>query len=209
MAAALFAAVLRGPCRRAVRRLPAPPARRDASLPGNALISKVLDGDTVVTNSGMVIRMIGIDTPEAGFPFADRARRETVSLVLGKRLRLRYETERYDRHGRVLAHLFVTRGGKEILVGEHLLRLGYASVYLIPPNLEFAARFRAAQREAVAARRGIWSLPVKPEPYYVAGAFRFHRPDCPHAASIPHPRKVKSRTELLLRGLSPCRYCRP
>ncbi len=210
---ALVATTLRGPCRRAVRDLG--PADRPTPPPSSGRILSVLDGDTVITEAGVTLRLIGLDAPELDSPdqgvaaLAREAGRFLEDLVRGKEVRLGYGVQRQDRYGRTLAHLFLVTPGEERLVAEAMLRRGLASIYLVPPNLHYASRFVAAQREAVGASRGIWSLPVEPEPWYVVGAYRFHRPSCPHAQDIPRPRRMTDRTAILQSGKGPCRRCRP
>lgn len=159
--------------------------------------------------AGRMIRLIGIDARERESPFCEQARIALGELVGGATVRLVYEEEIEDRYGRTLAHLVAPGEGGGRHAGEELLRRGLASIYLIPPNLGLADRLIAAQRDAVAASRGIWSVPVTPEPFYVVGAYRFHRPSCPHAQSVPRPRRASDRRALLMEGKGPCRACRP
>ena len=203
IAIALLAALLRGPCRPDLPRTP-PPA-----IPIRKTVATVFDGDTLSTTDGLRIRLLGIDAPEALTPFADEARDCVRRRVDGKPVILVYDTEREDSYGRTLAHVFVESAGGEQLVAEEVVRRGLAMVYLKPPNLLFAERLIAAQRAAVEEKIGIWSVPVKPEKTYVAGAYRFHRPSCPHAREVERPRIATDRTALLKEGKSPCRTCRP
>lgn len=173
-------------------------------------IVEIVDGDTVVGNTHGRIRILGIDTPELEQPLHDEASAVLARLLARKRVELLFDRQRKDRYNRTLAHVLVPAGDKKIIAGEELLRAGLASVYIIQPNVLFADRFKAAQKEAVTSRRGLWSLPVAaPEAYYVAGAAKFHRPTCRFAAQIPSPRKATDRLKLLAEGKSPCRECRP
>jgi micrococcal nuclease len=203
IAIALLAALLRGPCRPDLPKTP-PPA-----TPIRETVATVYDGDTVATTDGRKIRLLGIDAPEAFTPFADEARDWVRRCVGGKPVILVFDVEREDSYGRTLAHVFVESAGGEQLVAEEVVRRGLALVYLKPPNLLFAERLIAAQRAAIDERIGIWSVPVKPEKSYVAGAYRFHRPSCPHAREVERPRIATDRTALLKEGKSPCRTCRP
>jgi micrococcal nuclease len=202
--AALVAAFVKGPCR--------PPAPE--APPPNAAVTEtvavVFDGDTFSTSSGARVRILSIDAPEVSTPFADEARDFLKELIDGKPVRLVFDAERTDRYGRTLAHVFAGGAGGEKLVGEELVRRGLACVYIKPPNLLFAReRLIPAQRAAVDAGAGIWSVPVTPEARYVVGAYRFHRPSCPFARDIPNPRSASDRRELLREGKNPCRECKP
>ncbi|MGH7408958.1 MAG: lamin tail domain-containing protein, partial [Candidatus Methylomirabilales bacterium] len=63
------------------------------------------------------------------------------------------DTEVRDQYGRLLAFVYV--GGTS--VSATLIQEGLAHVLLIPPNGKHAENLLALQREAQAARRGIWS----------------------------------------------------
>ena len=224
LAAALAAVVVKGP---AVRAPPPPPLR--GVLPSETLrvrIAEVLDGDTVATEEGERIRLLGIDAPEFAdpvpHPLAAEARDRLAALVGGRVVTLAFDQERRDVYGRTLAHIATTAMGAtgpeaeagdvldaRVLVSELMLREGLASIYIKLPNLLFRARLAAAQREAVAARRGIWSLPVEPASHIIAGAFTFHRPECVHAGAIRRPREFPDRFAAAAEGLGMCRVCRP
>ena len=122
---------------------------------------RVVDGDTIeVRYRGHVrdVRLIGVDTPETVHPFQPvecygrEASRFTRNALEGRRVRLGFDVERLDRYGRTLAYVWV-RGE---LFNESLVRKGYAQVATYPPNVRYADRFRAAQREAREAGRGLW-----------------------------------------------------
>jgi micrococcal nuclease len=115
-------------------------------------VARVLDGDTVVLESGERVRYLGINTPEAGQPFAAEATARNAALVRGRAVTLETDTEVRDQYGRLLA--FVHVGG--ISVSATLIREGLAHVLFIPPNGKHAEALLALQREAQTARRGIW-----------------------------------------------------
>ncbi len=55
-----------------------------------AVVTKVIDGDTVEINGGYVIRFADIDTPEVGEAGYKQAKDFVTNLVLGKTVYLRY-----------------------------------------------------------------------------------------------------------------------
>ncbi|NMD35193.1 MAG: hypothetical protein GYA73_04850 [Planctomycetes bacterium] len=204
----VFAAA-RGPLRKTLWRAgPGAAPLREARAQDR--IVHVVDGDTIVGAAHGTIRVLSIDTPEAGQPLFAEAAAALAQLVAGKQVELLFDVETVDRYGRALAHVLVADGAERRLAGEELVRRGLASVFIIPPNLLFAERLKAAQKEAVLNDRGLWALPPPaPEPYYVVGAYKFHRPSCAHAAQIPNPRMQKDRKAILAQGKSPCRACLP
>lgn len=141
----------------------------DVLRPGpRGLVTEVVDGDTVMLDSGLVIRMIGIQAPKLplgreGFetwPLADEARNALEALALGKQIELRYAGGQVDRHGRALGHLFVL-GRETIWAQQALLRDGLARVYSFADNRFCLEDLYAAEARARADRLGIWS-----DPYY-------------------------------------------
>ncbi|ROR34129.1 thermonuclease family protein [Inmirania thermothiophila] len=126
-------------------------------------VRHVIDGDTLVLAGGRHLRLIGIDTPELGRdgrpdePLAREARGRLEALVAGAqgRLRLRYDAERADGYGRLLAHALLPDGRT---VEEVLLREGLAVSLVVPPNVAGLACYRRAEAEARSARRGLWAL---------------------------------------------------
>ena len=131
-------------------------------------VSGVIDGDTVVLESGAEVRLVGIQAPKLalgrpGFrnwPLAAEARKALEALVLGAPVKLVYGGRRVDRHRRLLAHLEreATSSRAAVWVQGEMLRTGFARVYTFPDNRARAARMLALEREARAARRGIWRL---------------------------------------------------
>ena len=129
--------------------------------PARALVLEVIDGDTVVLDSGDRVRYLMVDAPEItnGHDdcFGARAARFNADLVLGQTVELAYDVERTDRFGRLLA--YVTVGGTE--VNSLLVERGYACVLFIPPD--GAARrdqFEGLERAARKAGRGMWDIDV-------------------------------------------------
>lgn len=128
----------------------------------SARVTGVVDGDTVVLDTGAEVRMTGIQAPKLplgrkGFrawPLAREAKKTLETLSLNQRISLEYAGRRHDRWGRLLAHV---HAGDTWLQREMLL-LGLARVYTFPDNRKHAAALYTAERTARAARRGIWAL---------------------------------------------------
>lgn len=123
-------------------------------------VARVVDGDTLLLSSGARIRLQGIDTPETVKPnhpvqpWGPQATDFTRRLVSGKQVRLQFDPERLDRHGRLLAYVWI----EDRLLNEELLRAGLARAqpqYRFSPTMR--RRFLRAEQEARDARRGMWS----------------------------------------------------
>ena len=132
------------------------------------VVEAVIDGDTVMLQGGAEVRLVGIQAPKlalgrAGFrdwPLAAEAKELLEVLVLGAPVKLVYGGRRVDRHRRILAHLErkATPGVAAFWVQGEMLRTGLARVYTFPDNRARAEGMLALEREARAARRGIWRL---------------------------------------------------
>jgi micrococcal nuclease len=188
-----------------------------ARPPRQAPVARVIDGDTLVLQGGVRVRVLGIDAPEMeknGQPaefLAHKAKAVLSDLTRGQRLHLEYDRQRYDHYGRLLAYLFLPDG---TFINAELVRQGLARVYFHPPNERYRDRLLAAQREALEAQRGVWRQLLKQdEPYYLGNrkTLRLHRLACPLAAQMSpaHRVRLESKKDAYLQGYSPCRSCKP
>lgn len=127
-------------------------------------ISFVQDGDTLMLNDGRRLRLIGIDTPELGDSssaaesgaIAARDRLRQLTFISQQQLSLRFDQERTDRYGRLLAHAFSSNGHS---LTEQLLSEGKGIQLVVPPNSWQASCYREAAQTARQQRIGIWALP--------------------------------------------------
>ncbi len=136
------------------------------------LIRRAVDGDTLLLQNGQRVRLIGIDTPEMHesdklYREAQQSRTDiqtimamgrksyefTRRLVEGKRVRLEFDVEKYDKYGRLLCYVYLKDG---TFVNAKIVEAGYASLLTIPPNVKYAHLFRALYKEARDNNRGLW-----------------------------------------------------
>jgi micrococcal nuclease len=122
----------------------------------------VVDGDTIHVQCGArveKVRYIGIDAPEIHHPFwgEEPGGRDAAALnrrlVGGRPVRLELDVRARDQYGRLLAYVWAG----DLMVNAELVRLGYAQVMTVPPNVRHQALFLTLQREARAAGRGLWA----------------------------------------------------
>jgi endonuclease YncB( thermonuclease family) len=142
------------------------PALACAGLtPGPAgVVTEIVDGDTVVLDGGIQVRLIGMQAPKlplgrdgfVAWPLAEEARDFVTDLVGGRRVELRYAGERQDRYGRALGQLFVADSGE--WVQGAVLEAGLARVYSFADNRFCLDELYAAEQAARLERRGVWSL---------------------------------------------------
>lgn len=142
---------------------PAPPSPGPETLAeGIHAVRRVVDGDTLLLESGARVRLEGIDTPETVRedypvePWGPEASQFTKQFIrqAGGRVRLTFGTERLDDYGRFLAFVW----HEDRLLNEELVRAGLAEARLQwRYSTAMKRRLRLAQEEAQRERRGIWS----------------------------------------------------
>ncbi|MEN3976737.1 thermonuclease family protein [Emcibacter sp. SYSU 3D8] len=143
---------------------------------GTAKVAEVTDGDTLVLADKVVVRLVGIQAPKLPldrphfkeWPLARESRRALERIVLDHTLTVRPTAKPIDRWGRTLAHLERDDG---LWVQGEMLRSGWARVYTFSDNRALAAEMLALERNARAARRGIWGHPY----YSIVTPERAHR----------------------------------
>jgi micrococcal nuclease len=124
-----------------------------------ALVTRVIDGDTIELQNGKRLRYIGIDSPETGGDcFSREATEKNRELVLNKTVRLIKDVSETDRYGRLLRYVYVKDDvlETEIYVNDALVREGFATAATFPPDIKFQGQFKDAEREARENKRGLW-----------------------------------------------------
>jgi len=129
----------------------------------NAIVEKVVDGDTIILKGGKKVRYLGINAPEIrvwnGKQWVARsqiggeeAKKFNQRLVGGKKVILEYDREKLDAYNRILAYVWANG----VLVNGELVKRGLALTDFRPPNLKYQKMFSDFQQEARNFRRGIW-----------------------------------------------------
>lgn len=127
-------------------------------------VAKIHDGDTVRLTDGRDLRFIAINTPEMARdsrpaqPLAEVAKQHLEALLADdKTLQLRYDAERKDHYGRLLAHPFLSDGRN---LSRQLIQAGQGFHITVPPNLLFLECYQQAEATARRQQRGLWQLPI-------------------------------------------------
>jgi endonuclease YncB( thermonuclease family) len=127
-----------------------------------AVVVRVVDGDTVVLEGRERVRVTNINAPEIDEELGLESRDLAVKLVQGKQATITSATR--DGYGRLVGDVVVA--GKSL--SEELVRAGLAHVYLIPPvDAGRAARLLAVEAEARAQRRGVWATARYKGPFHI------------------------------------------
>ena len=124
-------------------------------------VVRIVDGDTIsvqLADRVEKVRYIGVNTPEIHHPIkregpgGREAAEENQRLVGGRHVRLELDVRTRDRYGRLLAYVWAG----DTMVNAELIRLGYAQVMTVPPNVRYQDLFVKLQRDAREANRGLW-----------------------------------------------------
>ena len=128
-------------------------------------VTRVIDGDTVVLENGMLVRYRGVNAPESGHfikdpsPMAVEATDRNRQLVEGKRVKLQLGNPSMDAYGRVIARLTVQNVKvEESDVESLLLKEGLARILPLGLSAEDTQRFKQLETEAKQNKRGIWGV---------------------------------------------------
>jgi micrococcal nuclease len=133
-----------------------------ANLPSEGLyhVVRVVDGDTLIVEPHLTVRLIGVNTPETVKPehpvepWGPEASEFTREFLASGIAQLQFDRERVDQYGRYLAYVWVD--GR--MLNEELVRAGlgrYEPQYRYSEAIK--RRLREAQRQAQRQGLGIWS----------------------------------------------------
>jgi micrococcal nuclease len=130
-------------------------------------VTQVVDGDTLMLETGRRIRLLGVNTPENGSStekpmerFGKEAADFTRRMAEGKRVRLEYDQATASRgyyditpQKAILAYVFLENG---TLLNAEIIRQGYGYAF---SRYSFSRmeEFRNLEREARENRRGLWA----------------------------------------------------
>jgi len=116
-----------------------------------AMVSKVIDGDTIVLANGDVVRLIGIDAPEKDEPYSDAIVAELKKLE-GRTVRMEKDTTNKDRYERYLRYVYLDGH----FVNLELVQSGLAYAYSVSPDKKHERSFKEAEKLAMESGVGIW-----------------------------------------------------
>jgi micrococcal nuclease len=119
-----------------------------------AKVTRVIDGDTIVIDTGQHVRYIGMNTPEleSSECYATEASEINKNLVLGKTVKLEKDVSETDKYGRLLRFVYVD----DTFVDDYLVKDGAAKIMTVPPDVEYKDEFFQSQNYAKENKLGLW-----------------------------------------------------
>lgn len=141
------------------------------------MVTKVLDGDTVIVKGGYHVRLLGIDTDESEGACYRQAKTRLEELVLNKKVKLEKDQTDVDQYGRCLRYIFLpaeapsfaevdsatkTESEKVSLDNQNinlqLVKEGLAVARFYPPNVRYKKEITQAEEKAIENNIGCkWS----------------------------------------------------
>jgi micrococcal nuclease len=135
------------------------PAKEVVSDVQTYVVSRAIDGDTLLLSNGERIRLIGVNTPETVHPnkpveyFGKEASAFTKREIEGRKVRLEYDWQKQDRYGRTLGYVY--RIPDDFFLNAEIIKQGYGHAYT-PFPFKYLDQFRQYEREARENKKGLW-----------------------------------------------------
>ena len=189
-----------------------------------AKVIAISDGDTITVlkdKRQFKIRLHGIDSPEKGQAFGNKAKQFTSDMVFGKTVTIKPTDT--DRYGRTVAWVFVDGNN----LNEEIVRAGFAWHFKKFSKDENLVR---AEIEAREKKAGLWRDPNAIPPWEFRQLGRtsknsgesalityhgnvkskvYHQPNCEHYNCKNCASVFGSKSEAIATGYRPCERCRP
>ena len=187
-------------------------------------VARIIDGDTVeIRYDGKLtsVALIGVDTPETVHPqkpvepFGKAATAFIRNLLLGESVYLRFDGNRTDKYGRLLAYLYRAPDG--LFVNLEIVRQGYGKVYTVFP-FKHKTLFQHYSGHAQQAGRGLWGTgnavaqqsqlsetPATQTVYVTRTGTKYHRGGCRYLKYS----KIAIALDKAKQNYSPCSVCKP
>lgn len=149
-------------------------AATNATKYTKAVVVDVIDGDTIAVKwlagpklPSSRVRLIGVNAPESTTrvePYGKEATNFTRKQLKGRTVWLEKDVSEKDRYGRALRYVWLTpppakptsKHVRKYMFNAKLVAAGYAQVATFPPDVRWANLFVQLQREAQAAKNGLW-----------------------------------------------------
>ncbi len=119
----------------------------------SALVTQIIDGDTIAIEGGARVRLLGIDTPEKGDFYYNEAKQYLENRILMKEVELEKDIEDKDMYDRLLRYIWIN----DSLVNLELAEKGYGLAYFYNDQEKYKDLIAEAEQEAIEKKIGLWS----------------------------------------------------
>ncbi len=109
------------------------------------IVGRVIDGDTIVLESGEHLRLLGINTPERNEKYYSEAKGFLEKEVLNKTVKIVFGKEKKDLYNRTLGYIFVD--GKNVNLG--LVENGLGNFYFPSGKDQYYSKFKKAWNNCI------------------------------------------------------------
>ncbi|PKM53553.1 MAG: nuclease [Firmicutes bacterium HGW-Firmicutes-5] len=161
-------------------------------------VDRVIDGDTIVVEGDIRVRLIGVDTPETVKAnhvvelYGKEASAYTKDMLEGTFVYLEKDVSDVDRYGRALRYVFLEDG---TLFNELLISEGYGKVVTYPPDVKYAERLMVAQVHARENNKGLWGLIIGNP-----NSMIYHMPNGKHYNEVTRPVFFETEEAAIAKG---------
>jgi len=114
------------------------------------IVTKVIDGDTVIVEGGHHVRLLGIDADERGYPCYEEAKSCLEEFVLNKKVKLEKDQTDVDQYKRCLRYIFLD--GENINL--RLVKAGVAICRFYEPDTKYREECATLEKEAIENKIG-------------------------------------------------------
>ena len=118
-----------------------------------ALVTEVVDGDTITVSGGERIRLIGIDAPETDEQYYEESKAYLKDKILYQEVELESDITNKDVYGRSLRYVWFNN---ELLNAE-IVREGLAIAKQYDPDTKYENEIAEAESEAIGRQVGLWA----------------------------------------------------
>jgi len=122
-------------------------------------VVRVVDGDTVVIEREIKVRLLGIDAPEKGDCFYAESSDFLKNLIGDKQVRIEKDISGEDRFERLLRYIYLPSDDvkdDDVFVNQLLVKEGYAFKNPMSPDNRYRDLFSSAQEYAKENSLGLW-----------------------------------------------------
>jgi micrococcal nuclease len=132
-------------------------APTQAPLTSVTKVLEVIDGDTIIIETGETVRLLGINAPELGEPYYEDTRNRLIKLIKGQTIILERDVSDIDSEGRLLRYVFKNWNDN---INVRLVKEGLAHVHIKSPDVKYQSDLFQAENEAQNLKIGMWATPA-------------------------------------------------